>query len=276
MARPLWKGHISFGMVAIPVSLLPGDRSEGLSFELLDDRDLSPIGYRKVNKNTGREVPRDHIVRGFRLDDGQVVVVTDEDLKKASPERTQTIEIHGFVKREEVPPLYFERPYYLQPTGAGVKGYALLREAMAASNRAAVGSIVLHARQHLALLFIDGPWIVMNTLRYRTELRNPEDLDPPEKTAEQLGIRDREVEMAKRLVEQMVEPWEPERYRDLYREELLAAIKRKAESGEAKAVPEAAAEGEARGGKVADLMTLLKQSIEQASGGKPRRRPKTA
>src|SRR5262249_26607682 len=129
MARPLWKGHISFGMVTIPVTLFPGDRPDALSFELLDDRDLAPIGYRKINKNSGGEVPADHIVRGFRLDDGQVVVVSDEDLMKASPERTQTLDIRGFVEQTDVPPLYFERPYFLQPTAAGHKGYVLLREA---------------------------------------------------------------------------------------------------------------------------------------------------
>jgi DNA end-binding protein Ku len=276
MARPLWKGHISFGMVTIPVSLIPGDRPESLSFELLDDRDLSPIGYRKVNKTSGREVPKEHIARGFRLDDGQVVVVTDDDLKKASPERTQTIEIHAFVEREQVPPLYFERPYYLQPIAAGEKGYALLREAMAASGKAGVGSVVLHARQHLTLLFVEGPWIVMNTLRYRSELKNPTELDAPGKTPDQLGIRDKELEMAKRLVEQMVEPWEPEKYHDLYRDELLAAIRKKAESGEAKTTPEAGEAADKGGAKVTDLMTLLKQSVEQSAGGKPRRRPRTA
>ncbi len=276
MARPLWKGHISFGMVAIPVTLVAGDRPERqVSFELLDDRDLAPIGYRKVNKNSGREVPREHIARGFRLDDGQVVLVSDEDLKKAAPERTQTVEIHGFVEREKVPPLYFERPYYLQPTAAGEKGYALLREAMAATKKAAVGSIVLHSRQHLALLFVEGPWIVMDTLRYRSELREPQELDAPKKSPEQLGIRDKEIEMARRLVEEMAEPWEPERYHDVYQEELMAAIKRKAESGEAKPTAEVVEGAEQGAAKVTDLMTLLKQSVDKASGGKPRRKGKT-
>jgi DNA end-binding protein Ku len=238
---------------------------------------MAPIGYRKVNKNSGREVPRDHIARGFRLDDGQVVLVSDEDLKKASPERTQTVEIHGFVERDKVPPLYFERPYYLQPTGPGEKGYALLREAMGASGKAAVGSIVLHSRQHLVLLFVEGPWIVMDTLRYSSELRGPQELDAPKKTPEQLGIRDKEIEMARRLIEEMAEPWQPEQYHDVYQEELMAAIKRKAESGEAKPTAEVVEGAEPGAAKVTDLMTLLKQSVDRASGGgaKPRRRGKT-
>jgi len=277
MARPLWKGHISFGMVNIPVSLVPGDRPEReVSFELLDDRDMAPIGYRKVNKNSGREVPREHIARGFRLDDGQVVLVSDEDLKKASPERTQTIEIHGFVERDQVPPLYFERPYYIQPTATGEKGYALLREAMAATGKAAVGSIVLHSRQHLVLLLVDGPWIIMDTLRYPSELREPKELDAPKKSPEQLGIRDKELDMARRLVEEMAEPWQPEQYHDVYQEELMAAIKRKAESGEAKPTAEVAEGTEQGPAKVTDLMTLLKQSVDKAGGGKARRKPRTA
>jgi non-homologous end joining protein Ku len=165
MARPLWKGHVSFGMVSIPVGLLPADRPEEISFELLDDRDLAPIGYRKVNKTSGDEVPREHIARGFRLEDGQVVIVDDEDLKKASPERSQTLEIHAFINENEVPPIYFERPYYLVPSKGGEKGYALLRDAMKGSKKAAIGSVVLRARQHLTLLFPEGEWLVLNTLR---------------------------------------------------------------------------------------------------------------
>jgi DNA end-binding protein Ku len=263
-------------MVNIPVTLFPADRPDELSFELLDDRDLAPIGYRKVNKKNGDEVPADHIVRGFRLDDGQVVVVSDEDLKQASPEKTQTLEIRGFVERTQVPPLYFERPYYLQPTPTGQKGYALLREAMATSDKAAIGSVVLRARQHLALLFADGPWLVMNTLRYPNELKNPADFEIPKKTTGELGISDREIKMAQRLVEEMVEPWAPEQYHDEYRDELLAAIHRKAESGQAKPSAEVPEPGERGKARVSDLMTLLKESVERASGEKPRRRHRTA
>ena len=275
MARPLWKGHISFGMVSIPVGLLPADRPEELSFELLDDRDLAPIGYRKVNKTSGDEVPKEHIARGFRLDDGQVVIVDDEDLKKASPERTQTLEIHAFVESHDVPPLYFERPYYLVPSKGGEKGYALLREAMKTSKKAAIGSVVLRARQHLALLFPEGEWLIVNTLRYASELRRPPEQEMPKTTPKHLGVSDKELQMAQRLVEEMVEPWEPEKYHDLYKEELLGAIRRKAESGGALPTPEPLEPAE-RGGKVTDMMTLLKQSVARASGGKPRRGPKTA
>jgi DNA end-binding protein Ku len=271
MVRPLWKGHISFGMVTIPVSLLPGDRPDEVSFELLDDRDLSPIGYRKVNKTTGVEVPSDHIVRGFRLEDGQVVTVTDEDFKKAAPERTQRIEIRGFLEEGVVPPLYFDRPYYLEPSPAGLKGYVILREAMRRTRKRAVGSVVLRAREHLALLVVDGPWILMNSLRYASELRDPKDLTAPEKSPEDLGIADRELKLAERLIEEMAEPWTPGEYRDRYREELLAAIRRKAERGEARPTPETEAPLPAAKGKVIDMMSLLKESVARAAGQKGRR-----
>ena len=273
MSRPLWKGHVSFGMVSIPVGMFPADRTEDLSFELLDDRDLAPIGYRKVNKTSGDEVPKEHIARGFRLDDGQVVIVNDDDLKKASPERTQTLEIHAFVERADVPPLYFERPYYLVPSKGGEKGYALLLKAMTESKKAAVGSVVLRARQHLALVFPEGEWLVLNTLRYASELRQPPQQEMP-KAAKGPGVSDKELQMAQRLVEEMVEPWQPEKYHDLYREELLDAIKKKAETGGALPTPEAHEPAER--GKVTDMMSLLKQSVARASGGKPKRGPKTA
>jgi DNA end-binding protein Ku len=268
MARPLWKGHISFGLVSIPVTLFPGDRRDELSFELLDERDLAPVGYRKFNKNTGEEVPADRVARGFRLDDGRVVLITDEDLKKASPERTETIEIRAFVDAAEVPPAFFSRPYCLEPTPAGEKGYVLLREAMRTLKKAAVGVVVLRARQHLALLVPDGPWLRMLTLRYVSELRDPKDFSAPRKSAEDLGINERESKLAQRLVEEMTEPWKPDQYHDQYRDDLLASIAQKAEAGQGKAVPGPAPAGK---GEVIDLMSLLKRSLSKAGEEKPRR-----
>jgi len=269
MARPLWKGHISFGLVNIPVTLATGDRRDELSFELLDDRDLSPIGYRKINKTTGEEVPADHLARGFRLDDGRVVLVTDEDLQKASPERTQTLEIRSFVGIDEVPPEYFSRPYYLEPTAAGEKGYVLLCEAMKAAKKAAVGAVVLRARQHLALMTPKGPWLLMITMRYPNELRDPKKFEGPKKTPQQLGIREKESQLAQRLIEDMTEPWDPGRYHDQYREELLASIQHRASSGEVRTVH--AAEAGQDQGNVIDLMSLLKRSVGRKGGLKPRR-----
>lgn len=269
MARPIWKGHISFGLVNIPVTLTPGDRRDELSFELLDGRDLSPIGYRKFNKTTGAEVPPEHLARGFQLDDGRVVLVSDEDLKKASPERTQTLEILSFLTPAEVPPQYFVRPYYLEPTAAGEKGYVLLRDAMKAANKAAVGVVVLRARQHLALMTPEGPRLLLVTMRYANELRDPKNLAEPKKTPEQHGVREKESQLAVRLIEEMTEPWKPEQYHDQYREDLLASLERRAAAGEVRTVAEPAAGG--REGNVIDLMSLLKRSVAQKGSPRPKR-----
>jgi DNA end-binding protein Ku len=269
VARPIWKGHISFGLVNIPVTLATGDRRDELSFELLDDRDLSPVGYRKINKTTDAEVPLDHLARGFRLDDGRVVLVTEEDLRKASPERTQTLEIRSFLAADEVPPRYFVRPYYLEPTAAGEKGYVLLRDAMKAARKAAIGLVVLRARQHLALMTPEGPWLLMVTMRYANEFRDPKDLAAPKKTPEALGIREKESQLASRLIEEMTEPWKPEQYHDQYREDLLGSIERRAAAGQVRSVRAAGTVG--REGNVINIMSLLKRSVEQKSGPRSRR-----
>jgi DNA end-binding protein Ku len=203
-----------------------------------------------------------------------VVLVSDDDLKKASPERTQTLELDGFVERNDVPPIYFERPYYLVPTKGGEKGYALLLQALQASKKAAVGSVVLRARQHLALLFPEGDWLVMNTLRYATELRRPPEQEKPKTSPKSMTVSDKELQMARRLVDEMAEPWEPEKYHDAYRDELLGAIKKKAEHGGALPTPEPGEEPER--GKVTDMMSLLKQSVARASGNRGRHKPKSA
>jgi DNA end-binding protein Ku len=268
VAQPLWKGHISFGLVSIPVTLAPGDRPDTLAFELLDARDFSPIGYRKVNKTTGREVPPRHVARGFKLKDGSVVLVTDEELKKASPARSRTLEIRAFVEASQVPPQYFARPYYLEPAPAGEKGYVLLREAMKAEGKAAVGAVVLRARQHLALLLPEGPWLRMITLRYPSELRDPKDLAPPGKSLEELSISEKELGLARRLVGEMTEAWKPGEYRDQYREGLLASIERKARAGQGASVQAGPPE---RQGEVLDLMALLKRSLNKSGRDKPRR-----
>jgi DNA end-binding protein Ku len=169
----------------------------------------------------------------------------------------------------QVPPQYFARPYYLEPTPAGEKGYVLLREAMKAAKKAAVGSVVLHARQHLALMTPEGPWLLMITMRYPNELRDPKDFAAPKKTAEQLGIRERESQLAERLISEMSEPWNPGQYHDQYRDDLLAAIERRAASGEVRAVREAGA-GEDQG-NVIDLMSLLKRSVSRKGGARPGR-----
>ena len=274
MPRGIWKGHVSFGLVNIPVVLHPAESRDELDLDLLDKRDFSPIGYLKVNKKTGREVPKDEIVRGFKYD-GKYVVVTDQDLKRASPERTQRVDILSFTDAHEIDPRFYDRPYYLEPAPKQGKPYALLREALKKTGKVGIATVVIRTRQHLAALVPLDDVLVLNTLRYADELRNPDALDLPRGSLKALGISENELKMAERLIEEMVEPWNPERYKDEYEKELLAYIKKKAERGETEKVEEPEAPRPKRG-EVIDIMSLLKQSVDRAGGSKKRARRKTA
>lgn len=270
MSRVLWKGSISFGLVHVPVGVYPGEERKDLSFDLLDRRDLSPVGYRKINKNTGEEVPREEIVKAYRLEDGTYVIVSDEDFERASPRRARTIEIVSFVSAAEIRPVFYESPYLLEPLEDGDKGYALLREALAATGKVGVAKVVLRTRGRLAAVFPDGDALVLNLLRYAHELRDPGRLRLPGRDLSRLGVSDKEVKMAGRLIEDMVEPWKPEQLRDEYRDELLSFIRAKAEKGEAAAARAVPEPGRAAA-PVTDLMSLLKRSVARAEQARPRR-----
>ncbi len=274
MPRGIWKGHISFGLVNIPVMLHPAESREELDLDLLDKRDFSPIGYRKVNKKTGREVPKEEIVRGFKYD-SKYVVVTDQDLKRASPERTQRVDILSFTDAHEIDLRFYDRPYYLEPAAKQGKPYALLREALKKSGKVGIATVVIRTRQHLAALVPLDEVLVLNTLRYADELRNPDALDLPGGGSKALGISENERKMAERLIDEMVEPWNPERYKDEYDKELLAYIKKKAARGETEEIEEPVAPRPQRG-EVIDIMSLLKKSVDRAGGSKKRARRKTA
>lgn len=263
MPRPFWKGAVTFGMVHIPVSVYPAQDPGEIDLDLLDRRDLSPIGYRKVNKNTGEEVPPSEIVRGFRLDTGDYVLVDEDRFRRDAGDRAHTIEITSFVAPGEVRPSFFETPYYLEPTPDGDRAYALLREALARSGRMGIAQVMFRTRLRLAAVLPDGPLLVLNLLRYPSQLRDTGGLRRP---GADLEVGAREMKMAERLVADLTEPWKPERYKDETREEFLARVREKAEAGEARP----AREGPERPPRAAagDLMTLLKKSVEQA---RPRR-----
>jgi DNA end-binding protein Ku len=259
----------------VPVALYPAESAEDLDFTLLDTKDLSPIGYRKVNKVTGEEVPADRIARGAEYAKGQYVLVTDEDIRRASPERTQRIDILSFADATEIDLRYFDRPYYLAPLAKNEKGYVLLREALRATHTVGVASVVIRTRQHVAALFALDRALVLDTLRFRSELRDPGRLPLPEEGVKGLGITGKETAMAEQLVRSMIEPWAPEKYRDEYRAELLEFIRRKAESGGAEEPPAPAPPRKARG-EVVDLMELLKQSLKRPAKDSVARRRRSA
>ena len=273
MASTLWTGSISFGLVTIPVSLVTAEVHEELDFTLLDRRDDSPIGYQKINKRTGKPVPADRIVRGFEYQDGRYVVLSDADLRRASPERTQRIDVLSFVDRAEIPPVYFDRPYYLEPARGGDRGYALFREALHRSGKVAVASVVVKTRQHLAAVLVHGRVLVLDVLRYAAELRDPSKLRVPGATMKSLRISDRELKMAERLVAEMTEDWDPTQYHDEYRDELLAFIKKRSRAGKVTSAPDAEEEAAApKRADIIDIAELLKRSL--ARTGEDRRRPR--
>lgn len=263
MPRVVWKGAIAFGLVHVPVGLYPASTTTRLDLDMLDRRDFAPVGYQRINKRTGEPVASEDIVKGYEYEKGEYVVVTEEDFREANVEATQTVDILSFVSQDEIPPYYFDTPYYLEPGRRGEKGYALLREVLRRSGRVGLATVVIRTRQHLAALIPVGDLLVLNTLRFADEIRATSELKVPADDLKKLGVSAREVEMAERLVEGMVEEFAPEQYRDTYREDLMARIEEKIRSGKTHAVAETkAAEVRETGAEVVDLMALLKRSLE--------------
>ncbi|HYL06359.1 MAG TPA: Ku protein, partial [Thermoanaerobaculia bacterium] len=214
MPRSIWKGSISFGLVNIPVGLYTAEKSKELHFHLLDRRNLAPIHYQRINSETGKEVRWEDTVRGFEFEPKRYLVLSDEDLKRANPVSTQTVEIIEFVDLADLSPIYFEKPYLLAPERKGAKGYALLRETLRHTGKVGIAKVVIRTRQYLAAVLPVDDAIVLNLMRFQDELRDPAELDLP---SGKQGVTDKELQMARRLVEAMVGKWDPESYRDDFR-----------------------------------------------------------
>ncbi len=273
MPHSLWNGAISFGLVNIPVVLSSAENRNSFDLTMLDRRNMKPVGVKRYNKETEKEVGWDDIVKGYEYEKERYVVLTDEDFKRANVKATQTVDIVAFVDAEEVAPTYFETPYYLVPDKRGEKGYALLRETLKATHKIGIATVVIRTRQYLVALIPSGDVMVLNTLRYQNELKSAKDLDVPSGNLKASGISPREIEMAKKLVAEMTEPWKPERYRDTYHDDLMKLIDKRIKVGNTEVITEAEAEEDqekpARG-EVIDLMALLKRSV-QAKGESPSR-----
>jgi DNA end-binding protein Ku len=271
MARTLWKGAISFGLVHIPVGLYSAEKRNSFDLTMLDRRSMKPVGFKRYNKETGEDVSWDDIVKGYEYEKGRYVVLTEDDFKRANVEATQTVDILSFVNRDEIGSMYYETPYYLAPDKRGHKGYALLRETLTQTGKVGVANVVIRTRQYVAVLIPYKDVILMNTLRYPRELRDTDDLDVPSSNLKEVGVSSREVEMARRLVEGMSTAWKPEEHRDTYHEDLLALIEKRVQAGQTEVVTEPSQEEEQRPakGEVVDLMALLKKSVEEK--GKVRR-----
>ena len=275
MPRALWKGAISFGLVHIPVALYPAARENRIDFDWLDRKTMKPVGYKRVNKATGREVSKDDIVKGVEVSDGQYVVLGDDEIRSALPQTTQTVEILCFVEGGQIAPGFFERPYVLAPVARGEKVYVLLREALRKSGRIGIARVVIQTKQHLAALYPDGDALRLNTLRWADELRSADDLDLPGHDKKNAPAA-RELEMAERLIEEMSGDWKPERYEDHFREEVLAMVDRKRAKGDVKEVEPVEAPAQAKGAEVIDLTDLLKRSLQGRSAAPARAAAKAA
>jgi DNA end-binding protein Ku len=248
MPRAIWSGAISFGLVSVPVRLFTATESKELKFHFLDRRDMSPIGYDKVNKDTGKHVDPDDVIRGFEFEKGRFVELEDEDIDRLDIELTHAIDICDFVSIDEIDPLYFRKGYYLLPQDGAEKPYRLLVKALEDTGRVAIAKVVIRNKQHLAAIRPVKDTLVLETMYYADEVRQPEEAPKPQ-------VRAPEVEMAKTLIENLAAEWDPEKYHDRYRSELLDLLQKKAKG---KPLPEPKEE---EGGEVVDLMEALRQSV---------------
>ncbi|HET9962003.1 MAG TPA: Ku protein [Nitrospiraceae bacterium] len=262
MPRSLWKGAISFGLVNIPVVLYSAENRNSFDLTMLDRRNMKPVGFKRYNKETGKDVAWEDIVKGYEYEKERYVVLTDEDFRRANVEATQTVDIVSFVDAGDIAPTYFETPYYLAPDKRGEKGYALLRETLKKTKKVGIAKVVIRTRQYVCALIPHEDVIVLNTLRYANELKSAKDIDVPSnrKTA---GVSPREVEMATKLVEEMSDSWQPEKFRDTYHEDLLKLIDKRVQAGQTEVITEAEPEAKTKApAQVVDLMALLKKSVQ--------------
>jgi DNA end-binding protein Ku len=263
MARPVWSGTISFGLVAIPVKLFHAVRRQSVSFNQLDERNMARIRYRKVNAETGEEVGDDHIVKGYEISKGRYVIVDPDELEPFMPTATKSVDLEEFVDLADIDPVFFDTAYHLAPDGPP-KPYVLLARAMEASGKVAIGRFVMRNKQYTAAIRAEEGRLVMSTLAYADEVIDPADIDELH-GLDTVEVNDREVAMAEALVESLTSDFEPEKYRDEYRDEVMALIQMKADGEEFEA-PEAAAEKP----KVVDIMAALEASVAAAKDARTR------
>lgn len=271
MARPIWKGHIAFGLVNVPVVLHSAERRADLSFRLIDSRNSARIRYERVNEETGEEVPWDAIVKGFEYEDGNYVLLSEEELERASIEMTRTIEIEQFVDLSQINIRYFDKPYLLVPGKNGEKGYVLLREAIAESGRAGIANVVIRSRQYLAALVADGTALLLELLRYQQELRDLEDFDLPGNNLRKQKVSKKEIDLASQLIDGMTTDWDPSQHHDEYRQLLMKLIERKIKTGRTEEIAVEPEQDEEEP-KTINFMEVLKKSVAEKSSGRIKKR----
>jgi len=261
MPHAIWKGAISFGLVYVPVALYPASEESGIDFDWLDKRTHDPVGYKRINKRTGKEMKSEDIVKGIKQDNGEYVILSEDEIREAYPKSTQTIAIESFVKAGEVSFTQLERPYFTAPVGKGDKVYALLREAMREAGVIGIARVVMHTKERLAALIPDDEALMLNTIRWASELRSREALGLP--PAGKGKLKEGELKMARQLIGDMTSPWKPQDYEDKFSASIHALAAQRVKAGdtekvtpiETDAVPSA-------GSNVVDLTELLRRSLD--------------
>lgn len=256
--RTIWTGAISFGLVNIPIRVYSAVNQQEISFDMLDKKDHAPIRYKKVNDKTGKEVEYKDIVKGYEYEKGEYIIVDQKDFDKVAPEKTKSINILDFVKESEIDSVFFDKPYYLEPDKGAAKAYALLREALQKSKKVGIAEYVMRNRVRMGALKVSGDIILLNQLRYYSEIRKPEDLNLPT----DVKLNAKEIDMAIRLIDQLTAKFKPDQYVDTYVDSLKKVIEAKAKGKTIKTTTK-----KAEPTKVTDLMAVLKESLK-ASGKK--------
>ncbi|WP_367870881.1 Ku protein [Luteolibacter sp. Populi] len=278
MARSIWKGSIAFGLVNIPVGLTSAEGRPDIQLHMVDSKNHARIRYERVNADSGEEVPWDRMVRGYEHEEGQFILLTDKELEAVEPKLTKTIEITEFVKLDEIDPLLFDKPYYLEPDKRGRKAYALLREALRKSGKAGISRVVIRTREYLSAMFVRDDVLVLMLLRFPQELKASSKLELPSSGDKEWQPVKRELELAERLISEMSEKWNPKNYHDEYRESLMDYIEKKIRTGETVEDVKEGDEEKAGKGKsnVVDLAAYLEQSIGKKPAASKTAAKKTA
>jgi DNA end-binding protein Ku len=261
--RSIWKGNISFALVTIPISLFSATRRNELSFHYLHKKDMSEVSYKRFCDTENVEVPWDEITRGYEYEKGKYIEITDEDLDKADVELTKTIAITEFVQEDEIDPVYFDKPYYLEPQKGGERAYALMRDALKQSKRVGIAKVVLKSREHLAAVKAIGDMMTLQTMRFAHEIVDAGELNLPRSTE----VSKKEMDLANILIDSMSDTFDPNKYKDDYHDKVLEVIQAKVQ-GVAPAAPAAKVKGPAQ---VVDLMEILKQSLTETKKSKQSR-----
>ena len=258
MPRVIWKGAISFGLVHVPIAMYPASQDTGIDFDWLDKRSMDPVGYKRINKRTGKEIDSDDIVKGIKQENGEYVVLSEDEIKAAYPVTTQTIDIEIFVQADQIPFTYLERPYYLAPAAKGEKVYALLRDAMVSARVVAVARVIMHTKEHLCTLIPDGDALLLNTIRWAEEIRPRSEIDFPSNATKS---KEGEMKMAVQLIKGMTGEWKPEDYTDKFTVSIHALAAQRLKAGKTEKVTSLEDEAPAAASNVIDLAELLKKSL---------------